>query len=381
MAQQAEITTVPDLRGNYSFGTLSILTYTLSILAIYKHSHPWRFTVAINIAINGFGRIGRNVVRQALKNPNVRVVAINDLSKPETNVHLLKYDSVHGPLNAEARLEGNTLQVGSHQIRLYSEKDPSKLPWKELGVDIVMECTGVFTDREKAALHLNAGAKKVLISAPSKDADITVVYGINHDGYNPKSHHVISNASCTTNCLAPIAKVVDDAFKIQHGTMTTVHSYTNDQQVLDLAHKDLRRARAAAMNMIPTSTGAAKAIGLVLPHLKGKMDGYSVRVPTPNVSLVDMTVKVEKATTKEELNAKLKAAADGKMKGILAYVTEPLVSGDYNGDAHSSSVDAELSAVYGDGTMVKVVSWYDNETGFSARMLDIANHMATVGLS
>ncbi len=336
--------------------------------------------MAINVAINGFGRIGRNVMRLALNHPSIRVVAINDLTKPDVNAHLLRFDSVHGRFDADVRLEGNTMQVGAHNIRLYSEKDPSKLPWKELAVDVVLECTGIFTDREKAALHLTAGAKKVVISAPSKDADLTVVFGINHDGYNPKSHQIISNASCTTNCLAPIAKVVDDSFKILYGTMTTVHSYTNDQQVLDLAHKDLRRARAAAVSMIPTSTGAAKAIGLVLPHLKGKMDGYAVRVPTPNVSLVDMTVRVEKATTKEELNAKLKAAAEGKLKGVLGFEVQPLVSVDYNGCTNSSTVDAELSATYGDGTMLKVVSWYDNEIGFSARLLDLVNHMATVGL-
>ena len=334
----------------------------------------------INVAINGFGRIGRNVMRLALNHPGIRVVAINDLTKPEVNAHLLKYDSVHGRLDAEVKLEGNTMKVGNHTVRLYSEKDPTKLPWKDLGVDVALECTGIFTDRDKAAMHLTAGAKKVVISAPSKDADLTVVFGINHDGYNPKSHQVISNASCTTNCLAPVAKVVDDAFKILHGTMTTIHSYTNDQQLLDLAHKDIRRARAGAVSMIPTSTGAAKAIGLVLPHLKGKLDGYSVRVPTPNVSLVDMTVRVEKATTKEEVNAKLKAAAEGKLKGVLGYEVEQLVSVDYNGCTASSTVDAELTSTYGDGTMVKVVTWYDNEIGFSARMLDLINHMATVGL-
>lgn len=332
----------------------------------------------LNIAINGFGRIGRNVLRLALNQTKARVVAINDLSKPEINAHLFKYDSVHGTLAHDVKLEGNSLHVQGQSIQLLSEKDPAKLPWKSLGVDIVLECTGIFTDREKAALHLTAGAKKVIISAPSKDADLTIVYGINHEQYKPTTHHIVSNASCTTNCLAPVAKVLDDAFGIEKGCMTTVHSYTNDQQVLDLAHKDLRRARAAALSMIPTSTGAAKAIGLVLPHLKGKLDGFSVRVPTPNVSLVDLTATVGKNTTKEEVNAKLEEAAQGKLKGILGFCTEPLVSCDFNGCTNSSTVDAELTGVYG-GNLVKVVAWYDNEIGFSQRMVDLTNYLASVG--
>lgn len=332
----------------------------------------------IHIAINGFGRIGRNILRLALDHPHIKILAINDLSKPEVNAHLLKYDSVHGPLPVEARLEGDTLQVGKQSIKLVSEKDPAKLPWKSLGVDIVLECTGIFTDREKAALHLTAGAKKVIISAPSKDADLTIVYGINHKSYDGQKHHVVSNASCTTNCLAPVAKVLDDAFTIEFGSMTTVHSYTNDQQLLDLAHKDLRRARAASLSMIPTSTGAAKAIGLVLPHLKGKMDGISIRVPTPNVSLVDLTVTIAKATTKEEVNQKLREASRGALENILGFCTEPLVSSDFNGDRRSSIVDAELTNVFG-GKLVKVTAWYDNEIGFSARMLDLTNYVANAG--
>lgn len=332
----------------------------------------------IQIGINGFGRIGRNILRLALKHSNFKIIAINDLSKPEVNAHLLKYDSVHGVLPASLRLEGEYLQVGSQNIKLLSEKDPTKLPWKALGVDIVLECTGIFTDREKAALHLAGGAKKVIISAPSKDADLTMVYGINHTSYDAKKHHVVSNASCTTNCLAPVAKVLDEAFTIECGSMTTVHSYTNDQQLLDLAHKDLRRARAAALSMIPTSTGAAKAIGLVLPQLKGKMDGISIRVPTPNVSLVDLAVNVTKSTTKEEVNQKLKEASTAGLKNILGFSTEPLVSTDFNGDERSSIVDAELTNVLG-GKFVKVTAWYDNEIGFSARMLDLTTYVANAG--
>lgn len=335
-------------------------------------------TKPIHVAINGFGRIGRNIMRLALNNNNIRVVAINDLSKPEVNLHLFKYDSVHGTLPTEVQLEGDTLKAGHHSIKLLAEKDPSKLPWKALNVDIVLECTGIFTDREKAALHLTAGAKKVIISAPSKDADLTIVFGINHDKYDSKSHQIVSNASCTTNCLAPVTKVIDDSFGIQHGSMTTVHSYTNDQQVLDLAHKDLRRARAAALSMIPTSTGAAKAIGLVMPHLKGKLDGYAVRVPTPNVSLVDFTCVVSKQTTRDEVNSKLREASQGKLKGVLGYSIEPLVSRDYNGNTNSSIVDAELTSVQG-GTLIKVVAWYDNEIGFSQRMVDLTTYIASAG--
>lgn len=332
----------------------------------------------IQVAINGFGRIGRNVMRLALNQSKFRVVAINDLTKPDINAHLFKYDSVHGTLDHPVSVQDNQMVVGDHRIQLLSEKDPSRLPWKALGVDVVLECTGIFTDRDKASLHLAAGAKKVVISAPSKDADLTVVFGINHQQYNPQSHHIVSNASCTTNCLAPVAQVIDEAFTIEKGAMTTVHSYTNDQQILDLAHKDLRRARAAAVSMIPTSTGAAKAIGLVLPHLKGKLDGFAVRVPTPNVSLVDLTVNVAKSTTKDEVNARLRDAAQGRLKGVLGFTTEPLVSCDFNGCTNSSTVDAELTNVYG-GNMVKVVAWYDNEIGFSQRMVDLTNHLVSVG--
>jgi glyceraldehyde 3-phosphate dehydrogenase len=328
----------------------------------------------VRVAINGFGRIGRRVLREALNNDKIQIVAVNDLSPPETQVHLFKYDSVHGTVRSNIELSGDRLKAGRHDIRLTAHKDPTQLPWKELGVDIVMECTGIFTDKAKAAMHLTAGAKKVIISAPSKDADLTICMGINEEKYDAKAHTIVSNASCTTNCLAPVVKVLDENYGVVRGLMTTVHSYTNDQNVLDLPHKDLRRARAAAMSQIPTTTGAAKAIGLVLPHLKGKLDGYSVRVPTPNVSLVDLTVELSKSVSKDEINAKFREAANGKLKGILGYSEEPLVSCDYNGNTHSSTVDAELTAVMG-GTLVKVVAWYDNESGFSARMVDLAAYM------
>ena len=333
----------------------------------------------IRVGINGFGRIGRKIARLALQRENVEIVGINDLSKPEQMAHLFKYDSVHGTLKEDVRLEGNTLWVGSKRIRLTAEKDPTLLPWGDLGAKIVHECTGVFTDREKAALHLKAGAKKVIISAPSKDPDITLCIGVNEDKYSPEQHTVVSNASCTTNCLAPLVKILDDQFGIVHGTMMTVHSYTNDQQLLDLAHKDPRRARAAALSQIPTTTGAAKAVSLVMPHLKGKLDGLSIRVPTPNVSLVDFTGVLKKSTTREEVNSVFKKAAEGKLKGILGYSTEPLVSTDYNGCEASSTLDSELTHVI-EGTLVKVISWYDNESGFSARMLDLTELMAKKGL-
>lgn len=327
--------------------------------------------MALKVAINGFGRIGRRVFREAINNDKIQIVAINDLSKPETTAHLFKYDSVHGTIAQDVKLDNGTLICGKQKAKLFAEKDPSKLPWKDLGVDIVMECTGIFTDKAQAMIHINAGAKKVIISAPSKDADITIVMGINEKSYDSKAHTVISNASCTTNCLAPVVKVIDDGFGIVKGLMTTVHSYTNDQNVLDLPHKDLRRARAAALSMIPTTTGAAKAISLVLPHLKGKLDGFSVRVPTPNVSMVDVTFELSKSTTKDEVNAKLKAASETSLKGILGYETAPLVSHDYNGNILSSIVDAELTSVIG-GNLAKVIAWYDNESGFSARMIDLA---------
>lgn len=338
----------------------------------------------LKIGINGFGRIGRKIMRLALEpqkngSPRIEVAAINDLGSIDTLAHLLKYDSVHGNLSDDIRTEGNMLVVGAQKIRITTEKDPGKLPWKELGVSFVHECTGIFTDKEKASTHLNAGAKRVIISAPSKDADITLCMGVNHAVYDPAKHVVVSNASCTTNCLAPVAKVIDEKFGLVRGTMLTVHSYTNDQRILDLPHKDLRRARAAALSMIPTSTGAAKAVGLVLPHLKGKLDGLSIRVPTPNVSMVDLTAEIKTKTTKEEINATLKQASEGALKGILAYTTAPLVSADFNGSTMSSTVDAELTSVM-DGNFIKVIAWYDNESGFSQRMLDLTAWMASKGL-
>ena len=332
----------------------------------------------IKIGINGFGRIGRKVVRLAAANDNFEIVGINDLGSIETLAHLLKYDSVHHTFDQDVRVEGNTLIVGKNKIKCSAEKDPTKIAWGAMGASIVHECTGIFTDREKAIAHIQAGAKKVIISAPSKDPDVTICMGVNEAAYDPAKHTVISNASCTTNCLAPLVKVLDDAFGVIRGTMMTIHSYTNDQRILDLPHKDLRRARAAALSMIPTTTGAAKAVGLVLPHLKGKLDGLSIRVPTPNVSVVDFTGELKKATTKVEVNQKFKAASEGAMKGILAYSDEPLVSCDYNGNTMSSTIDTECTTVL-EGTMVKVISWYDNESGFSARMLDLSQLIAKKG--
>jgi len=330
----------------------------------------------IRVAINGFGRIGRKIARLAVTQPDspIEIVAINDLSPPSTTAHLLKYDSVHGALREEVRLDGNTLHVGPHKIRLSAEKDPSKLAWDSVGAEYIHECTGAFTDREKAAAHLAAGAKRVIISAPSKDADATLCMGVNESTYDAAKHFVVSNASCTTNCLAPLVKVLDEKFGVVRGTMLTVHSYTNDQQLLDLSHKDLRRARAAGMSMIPTSTGAAKAVGLVLPHLKGRIDGLSVRVPTPNVSMVDFTGELRTRTSKDEINAAFRAASGSGMRGILQLSEAPLVSIDFNGSTASSTVDAELTQVM-DGTLVKVISWYDNESGFSQRMIDLTAFM------
>jgi glyceraldehyde 3-phosphate dehydrogenase len=327
--------------------------------------------MSLKIAINGFGRIGRRIFRELIHNANIEVVAINDLTNPETIVHLLKYDSVHGTLNEKIELKDNIITVGKQNSKIFAEKDPARLPWSTLKVDYVMECTGIFTEKDKAKAHLDAGAKRVIISAPSKDADLTMVMGINHETFDPTKHFIISNGSCTTNCLAPVAKVLNDNFKILKGLMTTVHSYTNDQNVLDLSHRDLRRARAAALSMIPTTTGAAKAIGLVLPELKGKMDGFAVRVPTPNVSMVDLTVLLEKSTSKDEINQKLKEASESSLKGILGYQTEELVSSDFNGSTLSSIVDSKLTNVI-DGNFAKVIAWYDNETGFSVRMIDLA---------
>ncbi|HVI21646.1 MAG TPA: type I glyceraldehyde-3-phosphate dehydrogenase [Bacillus sp. (in: firmicutes)] len=335
--------------------------------------------MTVKVGINGFGRIGRIVLRAALNNSNIEVVAVNDLTDANMLAHLLKYDSVHGKVNAEVSVDGNVLIVNGKQIIVKAERDPANIGWGELGVDVVIESTGRFTKREDAAKHLEAGAKKVIISAPASNEDITIVMGVNQDQYDPANHHVISNASCTTNCLAPFAKVLNDKFGIKRGMMTTIHSYTNDQQILDLPHKDYRRARAAAENMIPTTTGAAKAVALVLPELKGKLNGMAVRVPTPNVSLVDLVAELDKDVTAEEVNAALKAAAEGELKGILQYSEEPLVSKDYNGDPHSSSIDA-LSTMVMEGNLVKVVSWYDNETGYSTRVVDLVDYIAQKGL-
>ncbi len=331
------------------------------------------------IGINGCGRIGRKVLRLAFSRPGIKVGAVNDMGDLQTLAHLLKYDSVHGTWDADVRVEGSNLVINGQTLTVFSERDPSKLQWKSAGVELVHECTGVFTDKADASKHFEGGAKRVLISAPSKDADITLCYGVNHQSYNPETHRILSNASCTTNCLAPAAKVIDDAFGIVKGTMMTVHSYTNDQRILDLPHKDLRRARAAALSMIPTSTGAAKAVGLVLPHLKGKLDGLSIRVPTPNVSVVDFTAIVSKPTTREAVNAALKNASETSLKGILGFSMEPLVSCDYNGDVRSSIIDAELTMVL-EGTLIKIITWYDNESGFSNRMLDVSEYLASRGL-
>ncbi|EIT87041.1 glyceraldehyde-3-phosphate dehydrogenase [Fictibacillus macauensis ZFHKF-1] len=335
--------------------------------------------MATKIGINGFGRIGRNVFRAALNNPNVEVVAVNDLTDANMLAFLLKHDTVHGKLNETVEVGENALIVNGKEIKVLAERDPAQLGWGELGVEVVVESTGRFTKRSDAAKHLEAGAKKVVISAPASDEDITVVMGVNEDQYDAANHHVLSNASCTTNCLAPFAKVLNEKFGIKRGMMTTVHSYTNDQQILDLPHKDYRRARAAAENIIPTTTGAAKAVSLVLPELKGKLNGMAMRVPTPNVSLVDLVAELDKDVTAEEINAALKEAAEGPLKGILGYSEEPLVSTDYNGNTNSSTVDA-LSTMVMEGSMVKVISWYDNETGYSSRVVDLIDFIAKKGL-
>ncbi|MGE6257466.1 type I glyceraldehyde-3-phosphate dehydrogenase [Heyndrickxia sporothermodurans] len=335
--------------------------------------------MTVKIGINGFGRIGRNVFRAALNNPEVEVVAVNDLTDANMLAHLLQYDSVHGTLEQEVTVDGDSLVVGGHKVKVLAERDPAQLGWGDLGVEIVVESTGRFTKREDAAKHLEAGAKKVIISAPASDEDITIVMGVNEDKYDSQNHNVISNASCTTNCLAPFAKVLNEKFGIKRGMMTTVHSYTNDQQILDLPHKDYRRARAAAENIIPTSTGAAKAVALVLPELKGKLNGMAMRVPTSNVSVVDLVAELEKEVTAEEVNAALKEAAEGELKGILAYSDLPLVSRDYNGSKASSTVDG-LSTMVLENNMVKVLSWYDNETGYSNRVVDLAAYIAKKGL-
>jgi glyceraldehyde 3-phosphate dehydrogenase (phosphorylating) len=327
--------------------------------------------MSIKIGINGFGRIGRNVVRACMEDRGFEFVAVNDITSARTLAHLLKYDSVHGRLAQSVSADKDGLIVDGTRIRVLSERDPAKLPWKDLGVQIVLECSGLFTAREKAAVHLAGGAKKVIISAPAKGADMTLCYGVNHTAYRADTHHVISNASCTTNCLAPVAKVLHETFGIRRGLMTTVHSYTNDQRILDLPHEDLRRARAAALSMIPTTTGAARAVGEVLPALKGRLDGMAVRVPTANVSLVDLTVELEKTATEADINQAMQTAAEGPLKGILAYSNEPLVSIDFNDTPFSSIFDSQLTKVM-DGNFVKVLSWYDNEWGFSKRMGDVA---------
>ncbi len=328
--------------------------------------------MAVRVAINGFGRIGRLVLRSILehKRTDIQVVAVNDLGPVETNVHLLKYDSVHGPLNMDVKVEGDTVSVGNQTFKVTAIKSPAELPHKDLNVDIAFECTGIFTAKEKAALHLQAGAKRVLISAPGENSDLTVVYGVNHQKLT-KEHLIVSNASCTTNCLVPVVSVLHDVIGIEKGMMTTIHSYTGDQPTLDTMHKDLYRGRAAALSMIPTSTGAAKAVGLVMPDLNGKLDGISVRVPTPNVSLVDLKFIAKRATTVKEINDAIKAAADGKLKGILGYTNEKLVSSDFNHNPHSSIFHMDQTKVM-DGTFVSILSWYDNEWGFSTRMSDTA---------
>jgi len=331
--------------------------------------------MSVKVGINGFGRIGRNVFRAALGHPEIEIMAVNDITDPMTLAHLLKYDSVFGALNADVGYGEDCVRVNGKSMRVFKVKDPAVLDWSSLGVQVVVESTGLFTKAEDAKKHLKGSVKKVIISAPAKGEDITIVLGVNDKAYNPAKHHVISNASCTTNCLAPAAKVVHDNFKILKGSMTTIHSYTNDQRILDLPHKDLRRARAAALSMIPTTTGAAKAVGLVLPELKGKLDGYAMRVPTPDVSVVDLVAVTEKNTTTEEVNSAFKKAAEGSLKGILQYCEEELVSKDFTGNHHSSIVDSGFTKVI-DGNLVKVTAWYDNEWGYSCRVRDLINFVA-----
>jgi len=336
--------------------------------------------MAIKVGINGFGRIGRNVLRASLNDSNLEFVAVNDLTDPKTLAHLLKYDSILGNLSNKVSAGADSITVDGKTIKVFAEKDPAKLPWESVGAQVVLESTGRFTNAEDAKKHLRGPVKKVIISAPAKNEDITLVLGVNHEKYDAAKHHIISNASCTTNCLAPIAKVVNDNFKIVSGTMTTIHSYTNDQVILDFPHKDLRRARAAAVSMIPTSTGAAKALKLVIPELAGKLDGFAMRVPTPNVSVVDLVVLVENKTSKEEVNTALKKASEaGPLKGYLAYEENELVSADFKGNPYSSIVDSPMTLVVG-GTCVKVISWYDNEWGYSCRVRDLINYLGSKGL-
>jgi glyceraldehyde 3-phosphate dehydrogenase len=335
--------------------------------------------MAIKVGINGFGRIGRNIMRAAMDDKSIDIVAVNDLTNADTLAHLLKYDSILGNLKADISASADRITVNKDEFQVLSLKDPAQLPWKSLGVDVVFESTGLFTNRDAAAKHIAAGAKKVVITAPAKGPDLTVVIGVNEDKYDPAKHHIISNASCTTNCLAPVAKVLHETFGIRKGWMTTVHSYTNDQQLLDLPHKDLRRARAAALSIIPTTTGAALAVGEVLPEIKGRLDGIAMRVPTPNVSVVDLAVLVDKKTSKEEVNAAFKAAADGKLKGILEYTDEELVSIDFRGNPRSSILDSGYTSVM-DGDFVKILSWYDNEWGYSNRCVDLLRYLVKKGL-
>src|SRR5438128_572170 len=336
--------------------------------------------MAIKVGINGFGRIGRNVLRTAIDDRNLEFVAVNDLTSPATLAHLLKYDSILGNLKHDIKSSGDTISIDGRPLRVFSEKDPAAINWESMGAQVVIESTGKFTDADQAKKHLRGPVKKVIISAPAKDEDITIVLGVNESKYDPAAHHIISNASCTTNCMAPVAKVVNDTFKIQSGTMTTIHSYTNDQVILDFPHKDLRRARAAALSMIPTSTGAAKAINLVIPDLKGKLDGFAMRVPTPNVSVVDLVAFVEKATTVDEANASLKKASEsGPLKGYLGYEEHELVSSDFKGDPRSAIVDSPMTRVVA-GNCVKVIAWYDNEWGYSCRVRDLIKFIAGKGL-
>ena len=330
--------------------------------------------MAIRVAVNGLGRTGRMLIRAGLSEAELDFVAVNDITDRATLAHLLKHDSVHGTLAPAVRAEGDDLLVGDRRMRVFRESDPVRLPWKEHAIDVVLECSGHFTDRDKAAKHLQGGARKVIISAPAKGADVTLCFGVNHTVYDPQKHDVISNASCTTNCLAPVVKVLQDTFRVRRGLMTTVHAYTNDQRILDLPHKDLRRARAAALSMIPTTTGAARAIGLIIPELAGKLDGLAVRVPTPNVSLVDLTVELERAATDEAVNAAMREAATGPLAGILYYCDEPLVSTDFNGTTYSSILDSQLTRVI-DGTFCKVMAWYDNELAYARRLVDVALHV------
>jgi glyceraldehyde 3-phosphate dehydrogenase len=335
--------------------------------------------MAIKVGINGFGRIGRNIMRAAMAHDDIDIVAVNDLTDAATLAHLLKYDSILGNLKADIRATSDTITVDGDEFKVLAQKDPAALPWKDLGVDVVFEGTGRFTDRDSASKHITAGARRVVITAPAKKPDATFVMGVNHESYDPAKHHIVSNASCTTNCLAPVAKVIDESFGIVKGWMTTCHAYTNDQNLLDLPHKDLRRARAAALSIIPTTTGAAVAVGEVLPQLKGKLDGIALRVPTPNVSVVDLNVILGKTTTADAVNAAFKTAADGPLKHILEYVTAPLVSIDFRGNPHSAMLDVAYTKIM-DGNFLKVLAWYDNEWGYSSRCVDLVRYMAKKGL-